>query len=114
MTGKGHFSGFGGGYLVESVVFDADIEEFPQDAFSGCNRLTKLVLPKSLRRIYCRAFANCTSLTDLYLPDGIVEVREDLFQGTSMRVHITNKELKRVLKDGYAFRNSKAKLIIDR
>ena len=113
VTGKGRFSGFGG-VLVESVVFDADIEEFPQDAFSGCRNLTKLVLPKSLRRIYCRAFANCTSLTDLYLPDGIVEVREDLFQGTSMRVHITNKELKRVLKDGYAFRNSKAKLIIDR
>ena len=112
--GNGYLAHPPGCSITESIVFEDGYETIPGQAFAGLTKLRKLVLPSTLTEIRKQAFSRCSSLTDLELPDGIVKVGEELFYETSMRVHIRNKALKRVLHDGRAFLNSKAKLIIDR
>lgn len=43
----------------------------PDDAFSGCSNLEKVVLPESLRYIGDKAFKDCYSLQEINIPDSV-------------------------------------------
>lgn len=42
------------------------IKSIERETFSGCSRLTDVVLPKGLKKIDLMAFAFCPSLTNIY------------------------------------------------
>ncbi len=49
------------------------------NAFSGCERLKSVSLPKSLRTIGERAFLGCYELTSITIPDGVTSIGNEAF-----------------------------------
>lgn len=54
-----------------------------QNAFEGCRKLKKIILPQSLGRIGYGAFKSCSALEDFILPKSITEIEGELFQDCS-------------------------------
>lgn len=47
--------------------------------FSGCDRLTTVILPDTVKSIEYRAFSNCGSLRGIFIPEGVVRIGEEAF-----------------------------------
>ena len=63
---------------------EADIETIPDTAFSRCQQLTHIVLPKNCIRISYAAFAGCHNLNRVVFPDSLRYIRRWAFS------HCTN------------------------
>ena len=50
------------------------------NAFSNCDRLTKIVIPDSVTRIGDEAFSDCTELTEINIPKGLKEHGVGIFE----------------------------------
>ena len=48
-------------------------------AFYGCNNITKISLPESIRYIDEQAFYNCESLTDINIPSSVTRIEDYAF-----------------------------------
>lgn len=59
------------------------------DAFNGCQQLTSLRLPKTLKQLGRRAFAGCRRLTSLELPTGLTAIGEETFSGCEALTALT-------------------------
>lgn len=70
---------------IESVTFEEGWTEIPSEMFSGCEKLTTVKLPESLRYISDGAFQYGGTITELVLPAGLTGIDEYVFQST----HIT-------------------------
>ena len=57
------------------------LKEISMYAFSGCKKLTKMVLPESLEQIDSYAFESCSSLTgDLIIPQNVKRISSSAFE----------------------------------
>ena len=57
------------------------LKEITDFAFSGCKKLTKMVLPESLEQIDSYAFESCSSLTgDLIIPQNVKRISSSAFE----------------------------------
>ena len=57
------------------------LKEIAASAFSGCKKLTKMVLPESLEQIDSYAFESCSSLTgDLIIPQNVKRISSSAFE----------------------------------
>ena len=57
------------------------LKEISMYAFSGCKKLTKMVLPESLEEIDSYAFESCSSLTgDLIIPQNVKRISSSAFE----------------------------------
>ena len=57
------------------------LKEISMYAFSGCKKLTKMVLPESLEQIDSYAFESCSSLTgDLIIPQNVERISSSAFE----------------------------------
>jgi len=65
----------------EELYYFTSLKSLPDEAFSGCTKLTSVKLPKSLETIGKNAFANCRALKTLALPDGMKAIGEGAFSG---------------------------------
>ena len=66
--------------LCEVMLPDGALEEIAEDAFWGCKSLTRIVLPKNLRKLGIRAFNRCEMLSDIIIPMGSLEkISDDTF-----------------------------------
>ena len=63
------------------LYYFTSVTSIPDDAFSGCQRLSSIRLPKKLQAIGARAFSGCSALKTLVLPDGITSIGEEAFSG---------------------------------
>ena len=61
----------------------------PDEAFSGCSRLTSIKLPKAMKSIGDRAFADCRQLKEINLHDDITSIGEGAFSGCRVLPNIT-------------------------
>ena len=80
------------GYLseIQSIVVGEGITRIGDDAFSSCNGLNTLSLPKTLKSIGKYAFYACTPLTAINLPKGIISIEDWAFGWCSLnRMSIT-------------------------
>ena len=61
---------------VESVVFaeQSPVTVLPEYAFSLCNKLTEIVLPRGLTVIQSNALRNCEKLQNVELPETVVQL----------------------------------------
>ena len=86
---------------LNSVTFQSSngrgVTSIGESAFSGCTKLTKVVLPPTLTSLGERAFYMCSSLPELTIPDGITSVGRLTFSYCSSLSHIT---LPAVMEEG--------------
>lgn len=89
---------------VEKIVLPDTIQIFKSGAVSGCERLTQLNIPKSLKQIEQGAMGGGV-FTKISLPEGVEKIADGAFAGNSELIEVnipsTTKEL-----DGGAFRES--------
>ena len=84
---KEGYDDFGGAVLVANLckkgyckyVFDANITEIPDKAFSARVSLLSMVIPNSVTLIGDDAFYGCTSLTSVTIPDSVTSIGGDAF-----------------------------------
>ena len=56
---------------IESVDIHKDTKVIDQLAFEKCTKLTSVIVPEGVRKMYSKVFSECTSLRYLYLPDSL-------------------------------------------
>lgn len=61
----------------------ATFTEVYSNTFSGCNKLTSIILPETLTKIWSGAFTNCTRLTSIKLPAALTALGTKVFSGCS-------------------------------
>ncbi len=83
---KGYYSNMSSVSIPRRVVLDdkfKNVTAIGKDAFSGCSRMTTLVLPRDLKEICEGAFQGCTGLTELKLSETVTTIGADAFNGCS-------------------------------
>lgn len=76
----GGFS-FSGCEKLTSVVIPESVISIGWDAFRDCTSLTSITLPSDITKIDSGAFSGCTSLASITLPSGITEISSFAFEG---------------------------------
>ena len=71
------------------VEIPRGIQSIGASAFSGCVRLSSILLPDSLLNIGKSAFENCTGLSSIILPDSVTSIGEAAFSGCESLSSIT-------------------------
>lgn len=69
-------------------------------AFSGCEALTSINIPKSVTKISDWAFSGCNALTSVTIPNSVTEIRKSAFFGCKELTHITISESVTKIGDG--------------
>lgn len=95
-----------------SLQIAEGITAVPEDAFSGCENLQRVTIPKTVRSIGARAFGQCKnlsqvdlsegltyigdnaflqckSLTEIQIPDSVTSMGEDPFRNTPVNIQIS-------------------------
>ena len=54
------------------------------NAFNGCNKLTSVSLPSTIKSINNYAFRNCSSLVTINLPEGMTSIGTNAFENCIM------------------------------
>lgn len=63
------------------LYYFTGLQHLADDAFSGCTKLTSVLLPRKLQTIGARAFAGCQSLSEFVLPDYLTAIGAEAFSG---------------------------------
>ncbi len=79
ITTIGYYA-FSGCTKLTSVVLPDGLTSIRGSAFKGCESLTSLVLPKGVRLIEDNTFAGCKSLRQLTLPEGLTSIGVSAFE----------------------------------
>jgi hypothetical protein len=72
------------GYTIPNTV-----TEIGNEAFLGCNNLTRITIPNSVTKIGTNAFMNCIWLSNVSIPSGVTVINDGLFSGCRMLSNIT-------------------------
>ena len=73
------------------------LEVIADEAFSGCQQLTTILLPRQLKHIGARAFKDCKKIADISLPSSLQTIGEEAFSGcTLLRINELPDMLKAV------------------
>ena len=76
-------SAFSGCLRLTSVVIPKGVRSINEKAFSDCVRLTSVVIPESVTSISHSAFRSCNSLTSVKIPEGVTSIGREAFNGCS-------------------------------
>ena len=76
------YCGDGGAVVIPSEIDGKPVTIIGENAFSGCNFLTSVVIPKSVTAIGDEAFRGCTSLTSVIIPEGVTKIGDGAFKGS--------------------------------
>ena len=84
-------SAFCGCENITSIQLPSTIKEIKEYGVNYCTKLTSINLPEGLTTIGPRAFRICTSLTSLEIPSSVTSIGEDAFYDDGNLVSITFK-----------------------
>lgn len=72
-----------------SIPENAQLEYIGEWAFNDCEKLKNVTLPSSIRILALSCFEGCKALKELLLPEGVEEVGQNTYSGTSVTaIHI--------------------------
>ncbi len=74
---------------VTNVTLRDNTVGIVEHAFHGCNNLTSITIPGSVRSIGGGAFISCNSLTSITVPDGVTSIGDYTFQHCSSLANVT-------------------------
>lgn len=97
----GHGGDIYGNLIIPSKVTHNDtiytVSEIFQKAFYGCESLTSVIIPNSVKGVWSRAFGWCSSLTSVTIGNSVTYIGEAAFRGSSSLTKISipnpNKKL---------------------
>lgn len=70
--------------LEQVVILNAgSSRDVPQEAFYGCKKLRKVIIPDTITLISNNAFRNCLSLADINIPESLTYIGPSAFYGCS-------------------------------
>ena len=53
---------------IKTITLTGDVDEVPEEAFMGCEKLEGIVIPNSVTDIATTAFVSCSNLVDVTMP----------------------------------------------
>ena len=65
---------------VKAVEFNAAVTYLADNVFNGCNNLTSITIPESVKSIGHGAFYACRSLENITIPEGVTSIGSGAFQ----------------------------------
>ena len=65
----------------KKVVIAETVENIGRSAFTGCDTLKGIILPKGLKFISRSAFSGCTALKEIHIPSGVEDIADWCFSG---------------------------------
>lgn len=65
------------------------VTEIGDQVFWGCNTLTEVTLPNTVKIIGYQAFCKCSNLTNVTIPEGVKKIGQGAFYGCSQLTSIT-------------------------
>lgn len=69
--------------IKEFIMPEGELTDIGYDAFLGCQKLEKVVLPNGLHVIGAGAFGGCENLKEIVLPDNIYQINSNAFSNCS-------------------------------
>ncbi len=84
-----------GGYAFEgcedltSVTIPNTVKSIEQSAFSGCEGLTSITIPNSVTSIGSSVFTGCSGLISITIPNSVTSIGENAFAGCSSLTNVT-------------------------
>lgn len=96
-----------GGNITLDLSEVTGITKIPDEAFKGCTKLTKVIIPECVIDIGKNAFAGCYSLTEIELPVSVTTIESGAFTSSNITVinytGSLNEWLTRSWKSNYRF-----------
>lgn len=83
----------GQGYFLEEVHLGSNIQELGAYCFCGCQNLTKMNFPNSIKNIKNGALANCLMGQEVFLPNSIEKLGHSFFAFGANKIHITSSAI---------------------
>ena len=80
---------FWGEEKLTSIVIPKTVKSIHNFAFIGCANLPSITLPEGLTVIASSAFNGCQSLTEIIIPEGVTTICYSAFQGCTKLASIT-------------------------
>ncbi|MCH5163433.1 MAG: leucine-rich repeat domain-containing protein [Clostridiales bacterium] len=74
---------------ISKIELCSSIQNIGAEAFSGCDKLTHIVLPEGLSTIETSLFSGCVSLTQVLIPSNITKIKSGAFDGCTSIANIT-------------------------
>ncbi len=69
---------------LNELRYFTSLQAISDDAFSGCQQLTTVQLPRQLKHIGARAFKDCKRLTTVELPTALTSIGAEAFSGCTV------------------------------
>lgn len=85
-------SAFKGCNLLTSVTIPDSVKSIGEYAFSGCSSLTSITIPDSVKSISSSVFENCSSLISVTIPNSVTSINAFAFSGCSALENIILSE----------------------
>ena len=68
-----------GEFIIPSEINGSSVVAIGRNFMEGCDKITSVEIPTTVRWIESRAFSECMSLTAVFLPEGIEEIGDEAF-----------------------------------
>ena len=98
---------FKGCDVLTSINLPVSIKTIGTSVFRDCSNLVKVTIPSKVGSIGESAFENCTSLISISLPDGITSIKESTFSGCSSLTSIALPRSLKLIESGAFYNCSK-------
>jgi hypothetical protein len=103
---------FSGCKKLTSIILPASLKTIGNQAFSDCNKLTSIILPNGLTSIGTKAFGYCYVLTSIDLPASLTSIGNQAFYYCTLLESVTVRATTPPTLGTDAFASTSASLVI--
>ena len=86
---------------IPAEIDGIEIVAIAEDAFSGDDELTSVILPDTIKKIGDNAFASTGSLREINLPDGLEEIGKSAFEASGVESIVVPASVKMIGEEAF-------------